>query len=160
MLSKRKKIIILSVMAILLVATGYLNITLNNNATTANSNNVVIETSGNFFSTYRMDRTATRNQEIAYLEAIIESDASSSDAKNQAEQQKNTIVKTMETELIAEGLIKSKGFNDVVVTNTTNKVNVIVKSENLSSADVSQIVTIIKEQTGKDIDNINIIPIE
>ena len=39
MVTKRKKIIVLSVMMLLLVATGFLNLTLNNQATLQASNN-------------------------------------------------------------------------------------------------------------------------
>ena len=107
MLSKKKKIIILSVMAVLLVATGYLNITLNNNITEQVSNTTTV-TSGNFFQTYRQDRTNTRNQEIAYLDAILANDASSEEAKELAETKKVALVQTMELELVIEGLIKAR----------------------------------------------------
>lgn len=160
MLTKRKKIIILSVMAVLLVATGYLNITLNNKITEQVNTTATTNTSANFFQTYRMDRTNTRNQEIAYLDAILANETSSNEAKELAESKKVSLVQTMELELVIEGLIKSKGFEDVVVTNTASNVNIIVKGSELSTNEVSQIVSVVKEQTGKDIDNIKIIPIE
>lgn len=159
MLSKKKKIIILSIMAVLLVATGYLNITLNNKITEQVSSTNTI-TTGNFFQTYRQDRTNTRNQEIAYLDAVISNATSSDEAKEIAETKKMSLVQTMELELVIEGLIKAKGFDDVVVTNTTSNVNIIVKGTDLTTNEVSQIVSVVKEQTGKDIDNIKIIPIE
>ena len=159
MLSKKKKIIILAVMAVLLVATGYLNITLNNRIT-EQVNTTNNASSGNFFQTYRLDRTNTRNQEIAYLDAIIANTASTDEAKELAETKKVALVQTMELELVIEGLIKAKGFEDVVVTNTSSNVNIIVKGAELSTSEVSQIVSVVKDQTGKDIDNIKIIPID
>lgn len=159
MLSKKKKIIILSVMAVLLVATGYLNITLNNKIT-EQVNTTNNASSGNFFQTYRQDRTNTRNQEIAYLDAIIANTTSTEEAKELAETKKVSLVQTMELELVIEGLIKAKGFEDVVVTNTSSNVNIIVKGTDLSTSEVSQIVSVVKDQTGKDIDNIKIIPID
>ena len=66
----------------------------------------------------------------------------------------------MESELVMEGLIKSKGFEDVIVTNSASNVNVIVKGTNLESSQVAQIVEIVKQQTSKSIDNIKIIPVE
>ena len=156
MLSKGKKIIVLVSMAALLIVTGYLNITLNNR---------VVDTGGDittatFFSTYRLDRLSTRNQEMAYLDAIIASEASSADAKTVAESKRIQLVQAIESELVMEGLIKAKGFGDVIVTNSTNNVNVIVKSTELNASEVSQIVAIVQEQTGKGIDNIKIIPVE
>ena len=157
-MSKKKKIIILATMFVLLVVTGYLNIVLNNNTTTiANSENVV---TGNFFTTYRTDRQSTRNEEIAYYDAIIASATSSSDAKTAAELKKQNLVSAMEMELVTEGLIKAKGFDDVIVTNSNNCVNFIVKSAELSSSEVAQIVSVVKEQANVSIENIKIIPVE
>lgn len=161
MLSKKKKIIILSVMGLLLVVTGYLNIALNNNISQAVNSNVETEVSNaSFFADYRTSRVTTRNQEIDYLNAIIASESATDESKKIAEEKKIEIVKTMESELVMEGLIKTAGFSEALVTSTSSNINVIVKSNQLESAQVSQIVSIIKEQTGKDIDNIKIFPVE
>ncbi len=157
-MSKKKKIVILATMFVLLVVTGYLNIVLNNNATTVtNSENVV---TGNFFTTYRTDRQSTRDEEMAYYDAIIASATSSAEAKANAEAKKQNLVASMEMELVTEGLIKAKGFEDVIVTSSNNVINVIVKSGALKSSEVAQIVSIVKEQANVSIDNIKIIPVE
>ena len=157
-MSKRKKVIILSVMFVLLIVTGYLNIALNgNNVATTSNQNVV---TANFFSTYRTDRQSTRDQELAYYDAIIASDYSSAEAKANAEAKRQELVNTMELELVTEGLIKARGFDDVVVTSSSGCVNVIVKSASLTSNEVAQIVSIVQEQANVGIDNIKIIPVE
>ena len=158
-MSKKKKIIILATMFVLLVVTGYLNIALNGNSTTTvtNTDNVV---TGNFFTTYRTDRQSTRDEEIAYYDAIIASPTTSTEARENAETKKQQLVATMETELVTEGLIKAKGFEDVIVTSSNNCINVIVKSAQLSSTEVAQIVSVVTEQTNVSIDNIKIIPVE
>ena len=158
MVSKKKKIIVLSVMMVLLVATGFLNLALNNNTPTQPTNSVV--TSANFFTSYRAERQATRSQEVLYLDAIISSSTASEEAKKVAENKKVELVKLMEQELVLEGLIKSKGFDDSIVTMTTSNVNVIVKDANLEASEVAQIVQIVQDSTGKSIDNIKIIPVE
>ena len=164
MLSKKKKIIILSVMALLLVVTGYLNIALNNNLTqtinTSASSQSEVTNNNTFFADYRANRISTRNQEIDYLNAIIASETTTAESKQVAEEKKMEIVRTMEAELVMEGLIVAAGFNDAVVTSTSNNINIIVKSSDLQTSEVAQIVSIIKEQTGKDIDNIKIFPVE
>jgi len=159
MLKKRTKIIILSAMVLLLGVTGYLNIALNNRVTTTSTQNI---TSANYFSTYREDRQTTRDQELLYYDAIINSEDSSEDAVSNAEAKKLAIVAQMETELVMEGLIKAKGFDDCIVTNVSPNVKVVVKCENatLTSSEVAQIVSIIKEQTSAGIDNIQITPVE
>ncbi len=157
MVNKRKKVLILSVMVVLLVVTGFLNITLNNTTAVPTSS---ATTNENFFVTYRSDRNSTRSQEVLYYDAIISSASASAEAKQVAETKKQELVKLMETELVLEGLIKSKGFEDAIVTLTTSNVNVIVKDSTLESNEVAQIVQVVQESTGKDIDNIKIIPVE
>ena len=156
-MSKRKKIVILSVMMLLLVVTGVLNFVLNDNITEQTATTV---TTGNFFVTYRTDRQTTRDQEMLYYDAIISSETSSVDAINLAETKKLQLIASMETELVTEGLIKAQGFEDCVVTTSSSSVNVIVKSGELSSNEVAKIVNIVKTQTGAKIDNIKIIPVE
>ena len=156
-MSKRKKIVILSVMMLLLVVTGVLNFVLNDNITEQTATTV---TTGNFFVTYRTDRQTTRDQEMLYYDAIISSETSSVDAINLAETKKLQLIESMETELVTEGLIKAQGFEDCVVTTSSSSVNVIVKSGELSSNEVAKIVNIVKTQTGAKIDNIKIIPVE
>ena len=165
MLTRKKKVIILSAMALLLVVTGCINIALNNNlsktvVTSAEVQNVEQTNNSTFFADYRANRVQTRNQEVDYLNAIIASESTTAEARQVAETKKMEIVKTMEAELVMEGLIVAAGFSDAVVTSTSNNVNIIVKSSNLKSNEVAQIVSIIKEQTGKDIDNIKIFPVE
>ena len=162
MLSKKKKIIILSVMGLLLVVTGYLNIALNNNISQAVNTTIQTESANNasFFADYRTSRVTTRNQEIDYLNAIIASDTATDESKKIAEEKKIELVKTMESELVMEGLIKAAGFSEALVTSTSSNINVIVKSTQLETTQVSQIVSIIKQQTGMDIDNIKIFPVE
>ncbi|MBR2468218.1 MAG: SpoIIIAH-like family protein [Clostridia bacterium] len=159
MLSKKKKLFIISGFCLLLVITGCLNIFLNNKiASEASGGNVV--TAGNFFSTYRTDRTDTRNEEILYLDAIIASSSASAESKTAAETKKTELIALMETELALEGLIKAKGFEDVVVSTSTSNINVIVKSAELQESEVAQIVDVIKGQTEYDLDNIKIFPVE
>ena len=158
-LSKKKKVFIIAGFCLLLVLTGVLNIVLNNKiATDANSNNTV--TTGNFFSTYRTDRTNTRNEEILYLDAIIASSSASAESKTAAETKKAELIALMDTELALEGLIKAKGFEDVVVSTSTSNINVIVKIAELNEAEVAQIVDVIQGQTDYTLDNIKIFPVE
>lgn len=159
MLKKRTKIIILVAMVMLLGVTGYLNVALNNSSTKTSTNAI---TSANYFATYREDRQSTRDQELLYYDAIITSEASTSEAIKEAESKKMAIVAQMETELIMEGLIKAKGFEDCIVTNVNPNVKIVVKCANatLTSSEVAQIVSIVKDQTNASIDNIQITPVE
>ena len=108
---RTKKIIVLSVMVALLVATGVLNWALNDRLTASDpiDANAVTET---FFSAYRSEREATRESEFLYLDAIISSETSSEAAKTAAEEQKLGLVERMEKEMQLESLVKAKHFAD------------------------------------------------
>ena len=159
MLKKRTKIFILIGMVLLLGVTGYLNIALNNNITSTSTTAI---TSANYFSTYRDDRQSTRDQALLYYDAIISSESSSAEAIASAEAKKIELISQMEAELVMEGLIKAKGFDDCIVTSIDPSVKIVVRCADatLTSNEVAQIVSIVKEQTNKDIDNIQITPVE
>lgn len=158
MVSKKKKIIIISLMALLLVATGVLNVVLNNNSTSGTTQTVSTVTQANFFSTYRSDRQSTRSQEVLYLEAIIASEASSAEAKANAEKMKIELIDKMDSEMVCENLIMARGFNDCIVTKTGDNVNVVVKSEKLSDTDINKICSVVRDVLSVSNDVIKIIP--
>lgn len=155
-MKKRTKIIVLSLMVVLLGVTGYLNIVLNNSA--KQTSTTVTTTS--YFTSYRNDRSSTRDQEILYYDAIIDSESSTEEAVKSAQNAKLALIDTMEKELAVEGLIKFQGFDDCVISIKDTKVNVVVKSAKLTENEVAQISTIVKEQLGTDLKNIVIIPAE
>lgn len=155
----KKKVIILVSLVVLLVATGCLNYFLtvrHNNKTASNTN--LDEATPTFFATYRTDRESTRAQEILYLEDIISSANSDQDTITGAQNKKLELVGTMETELTLEGLIKSKGFEDCVVTISSDNVNVVVKDSELTLDEAAQILNIITSETDYTAANVVIIP--
>ena len=140
-MKKRTKIIIIAVMVLLLGVTGYLNVVLNNSVSNSNNNST---TTSSYFQTYRSDRESTRDQEMLYYDAIIANETSSAEAIATAESAKLALIEQMEQELVVEGLIKAKGFEDCVVTISDTDVNAVVKSGELTEAEVAQIVEIIQ----------------
>ena len=158
--ANKKNIMVVACMVALLVATGCLNYFLNVQeqegleAGIGDQNN----TTETFFSTYRTDREETRAQELEYLDEIIASASSTETAIASAEEQKLQITGAMETELVLEGLIKSKGFQDCVVTMSTENVNVVVMDEEVSLEDAAQIMDIIVSETDFEAPDIVIIP--
>ena len=157
MLSKKSKIFVLVGMLALLVVTGYLNVYLNNRS---KSDSLVTANSADFFTTYRNDRTTTRNQTMLYLDSIIESDLSSKEAVAEAEKNKLALTGAMEAELNLEGTIKSMGFDDVVISTGNDYCNVMVKTKELKSEQVSKILEAVTAQTGKTANYVRIIPVE
>lgn len=156
MLTKKKKIFILLGMAILLVVTGYLNVALNRSA----NDNIANQTaSANFFSTYREDRNYTRNLELEYLDAIITSTSSTSDYVATATSKKLALVAQMEKELILEGLISAAGFEDAIVTASGDNLNVIVKTNGLTSADAAKILSLVVNEAKVPATSVKVIPV-
>lgn len=149
-MKKRTKIIILSLMIVLLGVTGYLNIALNN-ASKQTSTGV---TTTSYFTSYRNDRSSTRDQEILYYDAIIDSPSSSQEQIFAAQNAKMSLITTMEKELAVEGLIKAQGFSDCVISISNTKVNVVVQCESLTENEVAQITTVVREQLGTELKNI------
>ena len=161
-MSKKKKIIVLSVMVALLLVTGVVNVVLNNNLTTTTTSTTtqVSTSSQSFYTMYRAERENTREQELQFYEAIMASTTASDDAKKEAEENKLALIAQMEKELVTEGIIIGKGFDDAIVTQSTANVNVFVKSAELQSSEVAIITNVVKEQLGVSIDKIIIIPSE
>ena len=157
MLSKKSKIFVLVGMLALLVVTGYLNVYLNNRS---KSDSLVTANSADFFTTYRNDRTTTRNQTMLYLDSIIESDLSSKEAVAEAEKNKLALTGAMEAELNLEGTIKSMGFDDVVISTGNDYCNVMVKTKELKSEQVAKILEAVTAQTGKTANYVRVIPVE
>ncbi len=156
-LSKKKKIVILTVMIALLLVTGFVNVALNSSLSGGATHTSTTTTTANFYTNYRTEREATRTQEIQFYDSIIASATSSEDAKLEAEENKLTLIAQMEKELVTEGIIRGKGFEDAIVTSSSANVNVFVKSAELTSNEVAQITSIVTEQLGVEIDKIVII---
>lgn len=161
MLGKKSKIFVLVGMIALLVVTGVLNIYLNRSAASAAAG-AADETlsSADFFATYRSDRKASRAEAVMYYDAIINGESSGAEAVAKAESDKLALTAAMDTELVLEGLIKAVGFEDVVVTASTENVNVIVKAAALEQEQVTKVLEIIYAETGKTPLNVRIIPVE
>ncbi len=157
MITKKKKIVVLTAMVALLVLTGFLNLTLNEGTVPTNTDQTATQ---NFCANYRTDRDSARNIQRLYWSAILDSANSTTTAREQATLNLNELAAKIEKELNLEGYILAKGFADVVVSFTDNYVNVMVKSQELTEAEVAQIVQVVQEQTKKSIDNIKIIPVE
>lgn len=159
-LSKKKKIVILSAMVALLLVTGFVNVALNSSLSSSASQTSATTITANFYTNYRNEREATRTQEIQFYDSIIASTTSSDDAKVEAEANKIALITQMEKELVTEGIIRGKGFEDAIVTSSSTNVNVFVKSAELTSVEVAQITSIVTDQLNVEIDKIIIIPSE
>ena len=143
-------------MVLLLGVTGYLNIVLNS---ATNETEPTVTTTASYFETYRTDRETTRDQELLYYQAIINSEKGT-EAEAAAKEAMEELLIKMETELLVENTIKGYGFSDCIVTNSNENVNVIIEAESLTSAEVAQIVSVVQDELHTNIKNIKIIPVK
>ena len=161
MKSRTKKVLVLSVMVVLLVATGVLNFVLNDKLTNASDNvnggidNNVTQT---FFAAARSDREATRESEFLWLDAIVKSEASSESAKAEAEQQKMLLIKRMEQELKLETTIKGKGFEEAIVTIGDGGISVVVGKAELTKEEANQVLATVVGELSRDPNTVKVIP--
>ena len=143
-------------MVLLLGVTGYLNIVLNS---ATNETEPTVTTTASYFETYRTDRETTRDQELLYYQAIIDSEKGT-EAEAAAKEAMEELLIKMETELLVENTIKGYGFSDCIVTSSNENVNVIIEAESLTSAEVAQIVSVVQDELHTNIKNIKIIPVK
>ena len=58
--------------------------------------------------------------------------------------------------MIAENLIKNKGFKDVVIFVNNDSISVVVRAEKLQESDIAQIQSIVKRELNAKVENIHI----
>ena len=169
-----KKSIVMCGLALALSAAIYLNWQYQDNGAASKSNKddsglgksiyvnntVSIEEEKDYFSTAVNDREKSRKNTIAELNEIISDKNSSSDAKQKAEKNKNTIALNIEKEANIETLIKAKGFEKCIAVINEKSANIIVKAKEVTSRQTLQINEIVSEQTDFTSENIKIIAIE
>lgn len=158
-MSKKKKIIILSCMVALLAVTAVLNYIFTSNTTTIDE--TPTSTTAGYFTQYRERRLTTRNEELLQIDDIINASAIDSTERADAVALKTQLTEITEKEMLLESLIKAYGFEDVVVimSLTSENVNVIANSAEITAEDTIKIYTIIEEENIASPANVKIIPI-
>lgn len=158
-MSNTKKIAIMSTLVLLLAVTAVFNFILAGTNTSATGTDGAAKV--NYFTSYRSERTTTRNEEFIQLDSIIAAYASDSQEYTEAVASKQKLVEVMETELIIESMIKTIGFSDVAVAigATTDNINIFVNSAELNEQNVTQIFSIVEEELSVRNGNIVIMPI-
>lgn len=110
-----------------------------------------------YFIATRIDRTNNYAEQIESYENILNSSNVNDEQKNKAQEEIEKINGIRNSIMIAENLIKLKGFEDAIILVNDNSINVVVASENLTSAEVAQIQSIIVNEFFIDIGNVHII---
>jgi len=115
--------------------------------------------SSDYFTTAKKEREAAKKEAIETIEELLDSDKLNDKDKQSALAQIEKIGKNIEKEVEIESLIKAKGFEKCLAIINDKGVNIVVKSEGLSTAQTVQIQDIITQNTDISLNNIKIIPV-
>ena len=112
-----------------------------------------------FASEAKLNRDQTRAKNTESLLEIINSEVVSESQKQGAVEQMLELTDISERETGAETLLAAKGFEDVVVSISDSKVDVVVNQSEISDAQRAQIEDVVTRKTGVPPENIVITPI-
>ena len=115
--------------------------------------------SSDYFTTAKKEREAAKKEAIETIEELLDSDKLTDKDKQSALVQIEKIGKNIEKEVEIESLIKAKGFEKCLAIINDKGVNIVVKSEGLSTDQTVQIQDIITQNTDISLNNIKIIPV-
>ena len=158
-MSNKKKIVIMSSLVLVLAATAVFNFALAK--TDAAAEETGASAKADYFTTYRSERTTTRNEELLQLDSVIAIYDDTDERKSEAAEMKLEIVSAMETELMLENMVKSLGFSDAIVSvsTTSDNINVFINSSELNYDTALSIYNMMKNETGIVAGNIIIMPV-
>ena len=122
----------------------------------ANCQNNTTNENDNYFNQSRLDREKMYSESLESYQEILANQDIPQEQKSTAQEEINRINKQRNSIMIAENLIKNKGFQDLVIFVNDKSVSVIVKSDNLETADISQIQNIIQRELSVGVENIHI----
>lgn len=89
-------------------------------------------------------------------QAMIANSGVSAEQKNTAQTEISNINKQKNSIMIAENLIKNKGFKDVIIFVNNESVSCVVRAEKVEEAEVAQIQSIIERELSVKVENIHI----
>ncbi|MBQ2265958.1 MAG: SpoIIIAH-like family protein [Clostridia bacterium] len=113
-----------------------------------------------YFSTAKSDREKVRKEALEEVEEILKSSKLSENEKKSALSSLEKITKNTANEVNIENLLKAKGFPQALAVISDEEINVIVKSDGLTTANTLQIQDIVTNQTKISLSKIKIIPIK
>lgn len=110
-----------------------------------------------YFSSVQLNRQRSRDEALEVLQSVVDNESATETAKNEALAEINKLAKVMECEANIETLIVAKGFAECVAVISDEGASIVVKSDGLAAAQISQINEIVYEQAGIDPTDIKII---
>ena len=122
-----------------------------------NTSTNVTETSGDqYFAELRLERDEMYSQMLESYQKILSNNQISETQKEISENEIKKINDTRNAIMIAENLIKNKGFQDLIIFINGDSISIIVKAKELKEEQIAQIQNIISRELKGEIENIHI----
>ncbi len=109
-----------------------------------------------YFEQSRLDREKMYSQMLENYQKIIETSSLTSEEKATAQEEIKRINNEKNAIMIAENLIKTKGFSDVIIFKNNGNVTVVIKTDKLEEQSISQVQNIITRELSVNVNKINI----
>ena len=109
-----------------------------------------------YFTKSRLDRDKMYAATLDSYQKMIDSEQMSTEQKSIAQTEIQNINQEKNAVMITENLIKTKGFEDVVLFVNVDSISVIVKAEGLSEEEIAQIQNIVSRELKANVENIHI----
>ena len=112
--------------------------------------------SDEYFTESRLEREKMYSQMLESYQNILENSQISETQKEISQNEIKNINDTKNAIMIAENLIKNKGFEDVVIFANGESISVIIKGEEITPEQIAQIQNIVSRELSAEVDNIHI----
>lgn len=113
-------------------------------------------TEDGYFASSKLERDKMYSQMLESYQKILESNSISQEQKAISQEEINHINQTKNAIMITENLLKTKGFEQVVIFVNDKSVNVIMQAQTLETEQVAQIQNIVSRELKVEIENIHI----
>ena len=132
-----------------------------NTENTGNTGNTEVtqtssSSSDEYFTESRLEREKMYSQMLESYQNILENSQISETQKEISQNEIKNINDTKNAIMIAENLIKNKGFEDVVIFVNGESISVIIKGAEITPEQIAQIQNIISRELSAEVDNIHI----
>lgn len=109
-----------------------------------------------YFTESRLERDNMYSEMLESYQSILANSNISSEQKTTAQTEISKINSQKNAIMIAENLIKNKGFSDIIIFVNNESVSIVVRADKLEEAEIAQIQSIVQRELNVNVENIHI----
>lgn len=121
-----------------------------------NQTNNTPQTDNSYYTQSKLDREKMYSQMLENYQKILEADNLSTEEKATAQEEIKKINNEKNAIMIAENLIKTKGFEEVLLFVNNGNVSVVVRADKLDESQIAQIQNIVTRELNVKVTKINV----